>query len=90
MATQDHDAGSAPAPLPEALRAALDRVRGPRGRKALARAFAVLLAERDYNARRQLEWKLFGALDYAHKVGQLTSYEDFEWLTDFSQWSPPA
>lgn len=92
MATQDHDAGSAPAPLPEALRAALARVQDPLGQKALTQAFAALLAERDRDRERyrQREWKLFGALDYALKIGQIVSYEDFEALTDFSQWSPPA
>lgn len=89
MGTQDVEAGSAPAPLPDGLRAALARVRGPKGRKTLARAFAALLAERDLNERRRREWMLFGALNYAWQLGQV-SYEDYELLTDFGQWSPPA
>lgn len=87
MATQD--AGSAPVPLPEPLRAALGRVRGPKGRKAFAQDFAALLAERDPNRYRRREWMLFGALRYAWQLGQL-SEEDYALLTDFSQWSPPA
>lgn len=89
MATQDHDAGSGAAPLPEAITAALGRVRGPRGRKAFAQDFAALLAERDPNAYRRREWMLFGALRYAWQLGQL-SEEDYSLLTDFSRWSPPA
>lgn len=89
MGTQDLAAGSAPAPLPEAITAALGRLRGPRGRKALARDFATLLAERDLNEYRRREWMLYGALRYAWQLGQL-SEEDYALLTDFSQWSPPA
>lgn len=90
MANHDVDAGSGAAPLSEALRAALARVRDPLGQKALTQAFAALLAERDRDQYRRREWKLFGALDYALKIGQIASYEDFEVLTDFAQLSPPA
>lgn len=86
-ATQQPDAGSAQPPLPEALRAALARVRGPKGRKAFAQDFAKLVSEADLKKRKQLEWMLFGALRYAWQLGQLT-YEDFDLLTDFLGWSP--
>lgn len=89
MATQDVDASSTPAPLPEAISAALARVREPKGRKALAQAFAVLFAERDPNEYRRREWMLYGALRYAWQLGQLSD-KDYALLTDFHQWEPPA
>jgi len=83
MATAD----TTPAPLPEAISAALGRVRGPKGREAFAEDFAALARETDLDKSKQLEWMLFGALRYAWRLGQL-SYEGYHLLTDFSSWSP--
>lgn len=72
-------------PLAEAISAAPARVRGPKGRKALAQAFAALLAKRDPDQHRRMEQAVYGAVRYAWQVGSV-SYEDFEFLTDFNHW----